>query len=160
MHFIRMDQLGQWYGNAHRSRLSSYAWTEDPNELESGISCYRIPVGNEGSALDRLLDYWTDHTGQLRAADYVGMQVTIFEGELLSSTGANQEDLASCISTVSETDAVEVVAQLLLIMEQQAKLEGVDGMLQEDARADQQMKARKSALIKRLIDPSRGNTNG
>ncbi len=155
-----MDLLGQWQGNAHRSRLSSYAWTEDPKELEAGISCYRIPVGDEGSALDRLLDYWTDHTGQLRAADYVGMQVTIFEGELLSSTGANQEDLASCITTVSETDAVEVVAQLLLIMEQQAKLEGANETQQEDVRADRQMKARKSALIKRLMNPSRRNTNG
>jgi len=120
--FIRIDTKGEWMGTEHVSSVQGQAGEcvcfEDPcvcgseESWESGISCYRINENDQADALRELLTYWTGIAMLQDEADYEGLQITVFEGELIGR-GADGEDTATCTKTLTEVDAKPVIDQIL-----------------------------------------------
>lgn len=116
MKLIRIDQKGHWRGEEHKSSVMGMGYYEDVEDVawEDGISCFKI---EEGEGIEELRAYWVDNNGNTNADDYDGLQVTIFEGEIIG-TGADMEDIAECEKTIAELDAVEFMEKVLDLHEQ------------------------------------------
>lgn len=127
MKFIRIDTKGEWRGEKHISSISGLGKFADVEDVtwEKGVSCYSLE--NQAEGIENLRKYWFEYLGN-RLSDLEGMQITIFEGELVKENGmavlgADGEDLAVCTKTIAEIDAVEFMKKVYeahdkLIMEE------------------------------------------
>lgn len=120
--FIRMDMKGHWRGKGHCSSTQGQAGIcvchHDPcycgaeSSWEAGISCYRLELNDKADAFRELFEYWTGIASLHDVEDYEGMQLTVFEGELIGR-GADGEDTALCERTIAELDAEPIASKLL-----------------------------------------------
>lgn len=120
--FIRLDTKGHWKGIEHVSSIQGQAGNcvcfEEhcicgANESwESGVSCYEIREYDLLSTFEDLLGYWTKIASLKDVEDFRGMQVTVFEGRKVGH-GADGEDTAECVRTLSEIDAQPIMEILL-----------------------------------------------
>src|SRR5690606_4601418 len=127
MKFIRIDTKGEWLGKHHKSSIGGLGKFADVEDVtwEKGISCYSLEDQAEG--IENLRQYWLEHLGN-RLDDLEGMQITIFEGDLVKENDmhvlcADGEDLAVCTKTIAEIDEVEFMKKVYgaydkLIMEE------------------------------------------
>src|SRR5690606_5038459 len=127
MKFIRIDTKGEWLGKHHKSSIGGLGKFADVEDVtwEKGISCYSLE--NQAEGIENLRQYWFEYLGN-RLSDLEGMQITIFEGDLVKENGmvvlgADGEDLAVCTKTIAEIDAVEFMKKVYeahdkLIMEE------------------------------------------
>ena len=117
MKFIRIDEKGEWRGVEHVSSLNGMGgecWCEGGctcgDNWEEGISCYKLD--NIAEALENIRAYWVEEVG-LSIEDFKTKQITIFEGELLDTVGADWEDLATCDRTLFEFDAYDIMKAVI-----------------------------------------------
>ncbi|MCT6925415.1 hypothetical protein [Metasolibacillus sp.] len=104
--FIRLDMDGHWRGADHRSSIQGVA---EEGFWEEGVSCYSLKELYRLEAMADLYDYWINYASlNVNDIERCNIQVTIFEGEMLNSSGMNGEDLAICHKTIVQFDAKEL----------------------------------------------------
>jgi len=104
MRFIRLDRVGHWRGQNHRSSWGGLG-DEFPHLFEKGVSCY---VFDSPHALESLRRYWFQ-TAMIDADTLSHFQITVFEGKKLDAMGSDWEDLAIPTATLKEIPAKEIM---------------------------------------------------
>lgn len=108
MKFIRLDRVGHWRHQDHRSSWGGL-WDEFPGLFARGVNCYSLT--NTAYSLESIRRYWF-HTAMVDTEALSDFQITVFEGEKLDTIGSDLEDLTIPTATLKEIPAKDIMLRI------------------------------------------------